>query len=114
MREIEKWLSSDGIPAAAGAFPKSPRYPCRVYLDETAFRGDDQSNRLAEHNVTLELYNDWNSDNFRKSIERSEKMTEKLLHEAGCEFLKQSAVPIKSEREWKTVYEFTFIEQLEV
>lgn len=114
MRDIETWLSSDGIPAKLGGFTAPlKRFPCRVILDRAEYRGDDQTNRLVEHEVTLELYNDWDKDNYRKEIIRSERMTEALLNAAGYEFLKRSSVPLKSERMWETVYEFTFIERLE-
>lgn len=113
MWDIESWLSSDGIPAKAGAFIRPPPFPCRVYQDDAEYWGDDFHNRFCRHDITLELYNDADRDRCRDTIQKSEQKTEKLLHGEGIPFSKQSASLLHDQRMWQTIYTFSIVEGVE-
>lgn len=106
MLDIKTWIESAGFPdkVADTMFLEPPSYPYCLFLDNTAFRGADLKNCIADRDITIELYTEFVDTD-------SENKIEKILNDSNYQFEKSRAW-IESEKHFQTVYDFNFTEKI--
>lgn len=102
--DIRAYMETEtGIPTAEVAFTQPQKLPFIAVLDRTEEDGDDHHTRVAEHDLTVELYA---ARIDRRMEERIETAFRKQAWKASKE-----RVWIAGERMFETVYSIEFVEK---
>lgn len=91
---------------AEARFPKPPKSPYAVWLDDYEAIGSDDKIYYKHHNYTIELYSEAPERALEENIEAA-------LKRRGLQYDKDSRYWIEEIRLYQTVYTFDFYEKME-
>lgn len=102
--EIREYIEKEtGIPTAEVAFAQPQTLPFIAIIDSTREDGDDFHARVAEHDLTVELYAE-------RIDAEAERKLENALKEKGWKCAKER-MWISTEKMFETVYTTNFMEK---
>lgn len=99
---IKTILTAAGIPFRRSRFSSPPKETYAVYTDDVTADGPDGTNRIFNHDITVEVYEPTPDDTAEAAIEAA-------LDTQGLHWTKQDGYWLQTEQRYQVIYEFSYI-----